>query len=266
MSFDPLDPDYLLSVDKTEENLSLITQTKPVKARSKKEPTVKFHMSRELRERLTTLKNRQPEENLITAICNRMLKLTRVPQSCINYLGLSNDDFSKISYLNTDRIERLRGQKFTEKYIVPGTQVIAHEKRSEELVHEDGTKEVIENRFHTIIPFSRDFFTERREIKLIRNKVFDAETNTHHFVYSVPSSVDLINRRHYNFRFHDQRLITRWVRSTVDKWYFRRLKEVTKDSYWDYNLRYHQSIHKILTNLFKIVVFSLMMTLEYLKL
>lgn len=251
MSFDPLDPDYLLSVDKTEENLSLIIKPKPEKARSKKEPTVKFHMSKELRERLTALKNRQPEENLITAICDRMLKLTRVPQSCINYLGLSNDDFSKISYLNPERIERLRGQKFTEKYIVPGTQVIVHEKREHELVHEDGTKEVIENRFHTIIPFSRDFFTERKEIKLVRSKVFDAETNTQHVVYSIPSSVETINRRHYNFKFQNKVLVTTWGFSTIDKWYFRRLREVTKDSYWDYNLRYHQSIHKILTNLFK---------------
>jgi hypothetical protein len=88
-----------------EETLSLLpNNTKKTKAvRAPKQPRQKFYMSKELRARLHELLKRQLEDNVVSTICKRLLSLKLVSLDSVNYLGLSNDDYSKIYYLTPER-------------------------------------------------------------------------------------------------------------------------------------------------------------------
>lgn len=256
MPFDPLDPDYLLSVDKRDESMELFQNSvtnsaKPRKIRRTKEPMVKFYISKELRTRLKTLLDRQPEDSIVRTICERILNLKKVPVHSINYLGLSNDDYSKISYLNPDRIERLKGQKFTEKYIVKNTKVVIHLTQSHMFLEKSGERREVVNHFQKIIYFHPSHFGGKKEIRLNRIKHVNPEDYSISYEYEIPSFIDQISQRYYQYRYTNKQIVTIYGNESIVEWFLLGLKEVTKDAYWDHNLRYHQSIHKILTNLFR---------------
>ena len=91
----------------------------------------KFIIHPELKKRLSTLLSRDVDD-AVKQIANRLLTMKNVPTKgkYCNYLGLSNDDFAKISYLDEARLERLHGKTTTKHVIKAGTEVIMHRKRS----------------------------------------------------------------------------------------------------------------------------------------
>jgi hypothetical protein len=91
----------------------------------------KFIIHPELKKRLSNLLNRDVDEG-VKKIAKRILDMKEVSTTgkYCNYLGLSNDDFAKISYLDEARLERLHGKSTTKHVIKAGTEVVIHRKRS----------------------------------------------------------------------------------------------------------------------------------------
>jgi hypothetical protein len=87
-----------------EENLSL---TKVNKGRTAKVKRNKFFISKELKKRLKTLLDSSDNDD-VKKIAEAILKLKYEPESGYNYLGLSDSDFTKISYLDNVRIEKFK--------------------------------------------------------------------------------------------------------------------------------------------------------------
>lgn len=69
----------------------------------------KFSISKDLKKRLLTLIEKTENEDAKT-IAQAILDLKYEPESGYNYLGLSKADFTKISYLDADRIEKFKDE------------------------------------------------------------------------------------------------------------------------------------------------------------
>ena len=75
--------------------------------KQKKKKGPKFIISGELKKRLKKLIAESQNENAIN-VATSILELKNEPESGYNYLGLSNSDYSKISYLDNARIEKFK--------------------------------------------------------------------------------------------------------------------------------------------------------------
>ena len=134
LTFDPLGSDFIQTTQEIvreeirqnleENNIQLIQLKKEKKEKKIRVKKVKFYMSAELKNRLRTMYHNSADILPAKQIAEALLNLKKVPVDSINYLGLSNDDFTKISYSTPDRIERLKDKSFEIKYIVPGTLLI----------------------------------------------------------------------------------------------------------------------------------------------
>lgn len=94
-----------------ENNLStpshIIQENNVVVPKQKKVKRPKFIISGELKKRLKKLIAESDNENA-KHIATSILELKNEPESGYNYLGLSNSDYSKISYLDNARIEKFK--------------------------------------------------------------------------------------------------------------------------------------------------------------
>jgi len=91
----------------------------------------KFVIHPDLKKRLVKLHNTDVAP-IVKEMIMRILTMKHVRgmgKYC-NYLGLSQADFTKISYLDQDRKNRLEGQVVTQHIIKPGTQIVTYRKRS----------------------------------------------------------------------------------------------------------------------------------------
>lgn len=244
-----------------EETLALLpNNTKKTKAvRAPKQPRQKFYMSKELRARLHELLKRQLEDNVVSTICKRLLSLKLISLDSVNYLGLSNDDYSKISYLTPERYERVKGQTFIEKHITRKTRVVINTFINEYVLKNDGTRESRRRDKQVISHFKREDVEKNNQktLKLDRIKIYNEEESNkqgvpvYDFNYKMEKSIDVryYLTPYYGYQFHSGILFDS-TGNEMDDWFFLDLTEKTIESVWDYTLRYHQSIHKILTKLF----------------
>lgn len=94
-----------------ENNLStpshIIQENNVVVPKQKKVKSPKFIISGELKKRLKKLIAESDNENAKN-VATSILELKNEPESGYNYLGLSNSDYSKISYLDNARIEKFK--------------------------------------------------------------------------------------------------------------------------------------------------------------
>ena len=266
MAFDPLSSDFIeSSLHHQKESLELIQSMRPQRARrgtgvvrQPRVPKVKFFMSKELKTRIKTLKSRQLEENVVTKICDDLLSIRRVPENSINYLGLSNDDFSKISYLSPDRKERVEGKTFIDKYITPSTNfVIIYEQQvtlmDKHSIHEESYHYVDHiNKGQDWRKFPQSYFKDSKEIRMNRRREFvemdENNVAVYRDYYTVPNLENLEGLAGYKFD-SEGNIQSFYGAKTPLKWFLYNLKSVTVDSCWDHNMRHHQSIHKILSKL-----------------
>jgi hypothetical protein len=266
MAFDPLSSDFIeSSLHHQKESLELIQSMRPQRARrgngvvrQPRVPKVRFFMSKELRTRIKTLKSRQLEGNIVTKICDDLLSIKKVPEDSINYLGLSNDDFSKISYLSPDRKERVEGKTFIDKYITPSTNfVIIYEQQvtlmDKDSIHQDGYRYVDHtNKGQDWRKFPQSYFKDSKEIRMNRRREFvemdENNVAVYRDYYTVPNLHNLEGLTGYRFD-EEGNIQSLYGSKTPIKWFLYNLKSATVDSCWDHNMRHHQSIHKILTKL-----------------
>lgn len=105
---DPFDENTMLTPEHIiEENLPLTTVTKATKGRTPKVKRNRFFISKELKKRLKKLVTSSDNDDA-KKIAEAILKLKYEPESGYNYLGLSDSDFTKISYLDNVRIEKFK--------------------------------------------------------------------------------------------------------------------------------------------------------------
>ena len=90
----------------------------------------KFVLHPELKKRLIKLISTDVPEQ-VKVIAQQIIDLKHVPafNKYCNYLGLSQADYSKISYLDAERKNRLEGEIGIQHIIKPGTQAVFHYRR-----------------------------------------------------------------------------------------------------------------------------------------
>jgi hypothetical protein len=260
MAFDPLSSDFIeSSIHHQKESLELIQSLKPRRTtrnagveKQARVPKVRFFMSKELKDRIKTLKDRQISENIVIKICDSLLSIRKVPENSINYLGLSNDDFSKISYLSPDRKERVAGKTFIDKYITPISRILITYESEINLRQKDGSYIAYTNKMQSWMKFPTQFFSGNKQVKMKRKKVYvnTDENGVSIFTdeYFIPDYSTLSNLGRFSFDLEGN-LGSNYTTNKVIDWMLCDLKSETVDSCWDHNMRHHQSIHKILTKL-----------------
>lgn len=108
-----LTPEHIITENNVIENTS--TESTPGTSRVLRVPRVpraarkKFFISKELKKRLQTLVNTSENENA-KQIAQDILNLKYETESGYNYLGLSNSDFTKISYMDNVRSEKYKDE------------------------------------------------------------------------------------------------------------------------------------------------------------
>ena len=121
---DPFSTEFM---DQAERTIQVSASSLPVRNRARRVLTDKFVMHKDLKRRLLKLKSTDVPQ-IVKDIVDDLLSLKRVPEGSkyCNYLGLSQADYSKLSYLDEDRKNRLEGQETRMHMIRPGTVLIFH--------------------------------------------------------------------------------------------------------------------------------------------
>jgi hypothetical protein len=125
-TMDPFSIDFLSQVESIKENIpeleNPVNKKVKTKLRVRKNHGPLFELSKPLKKRLKTLHNKTEDEE-VRNICESLLLKKYQADSTINYLGLSRDDFSKLSYMDNDRIQRYKSETYKNSYIGPGAVV-----------------------------------------------------------------------------------------------------------------------------------------------
>jgi len=124
---DPFSMEFMQEAERTIE-VSAINAPKVKRAR--KVLTDKFVMHKDLKKRLLKLKSTDVPQ-IVKDMVDDLLSLKRVPEDSkyCNYLGLSQADYSKLSYLDEERKNRLQGEETRMHMIKPGTIIKVHTAR-----------------------------------------------------------------------------------------------------------------------------------------
>lgn len=231
----------------------------------------KFVLHKDLKTRLTRLLASNCSEQA-KAVAEDILNLKYVPvegKYC-NYLGLSQADYTKISYLDKDREERLAGQETTMEMIRPGTvakfYVQKSRRRSREQVSDDSTAQDmmmvftlkltarhLGDRFY---PIDR---TEEADVHFVQEFWDDSPTKNYSFSFkNTHLSQEAGTLRIQNSRTRGADGFTLTANGVILSGHnWERLLAVefentslTVKEVWNFKKRYHTSIGKIVRRLF----------------
>ena len=231
----------------------------------------KFVLHKDLKTRLTRLLSSNCSEQA-KAVAEDILNLKYVPlegKYC-NYLGLSQADYTKISYLDKDREERLAGQETTMEMIRPGTVAKFYlqrsRRRSREHITENSTAQDMMMVFtlkltarhlgDRLYPIER---TEDADVYFIQEFWDDSPTKTYSFSFKqthLSHEAGTLRIQNSRTRGADAfTLTTNGVILNSNNW--ERLLAVefentslTVKEVWNFKKRYHTSIGKIVRRLF----------------
>jgi hypothetical protein len=221
---------------------------------------VKFYLSRELKKRIKHLISLERQDSPVREVGQALLNKKYIDKDSINYLGLSNDDFTKISYVNKERYDKIKDKTFEQKFIVPGTRLLyefdcitrgTHRDENGVLTFGNFTKTIRHHYVFTKKQVSEDLQLTR--IKTPRELVeypdgskemlydydyqLPKDTNmriqTKHGMIVIIDGYFLPNRNYDNFS------------TKLDN-----LKIARLDSVWDPDQRFHSSVQKVLTKVF----------------
>jgi len=243
---DPFSDEFLFKVAEVNEKLATIEENtfNSSKVRKKRAITPKFYLDKPLIKRLEKLK-KTTEDTDVLNIIDALLTKTRQENSSINYLGLSRDDFSKISYMDTARVDRFKDETFTKVYLKSGATIKVHRRvrrfnystrdYSEIETYESlkitssrvGTPivcEKSEDGYYVLPPEARVNFYSRTLIGVLQSTILQDGRNVLHF-----------ENRIYNA------LSTTFE---VD------LVPVTQSMLWNPDRRYHSSVGKVVRKIF----------------
>lgn len=118
------DPFSVEFMEQAEQNPTVIHVSASSLPRRSRVARTKMVIQKELKARLLKLKSTNVPQ-VVKDIVDDILNLKYVPENTkyCNYIGLSQADYGKISYVDKDREERLKGQETIMQMIKPGTKV-----------------------------------------------------------------------------------------------------------------------------------------------
>ena len=257
---DPFSTEFMQEAERTIE-VSAINAPKVKRAR--KVLTDKFVMHKDLKKRLLKLKSTDVPQ-IVKDMVDDLLSLKRVPEDSkyCNYLGLSQADYSKLSYLDEERKNRLEGEETRMHMIRPGTIIKVHTARQRIWM---GTQAI---KTHTLTLTNRHLggaVYPIREFQTVSGThiaaYFEDSDKAGSFEYSFESPIldaqsEDFRLRHSNLHGASNFVITpEGVTSTghypvVIGVEFERT-EVVMPQVWNFKKRYHTSVGKLIRRLFK---------------
>lgn len=268
--YDPLSADFITEVqqpirdESIEERLSLVTEHVPRRRRANR---VKFYLSLDLRKRLQILVNKSEEGTPIIAIAKELLSTKYVDVNSINYLDLSNDDYTKISFLNKDRYEKIKDDVFSTYYITPQTKILAKYSASRTGTYKDAygslsfgqhNAEVLTffNLTKRMVPTDVRM-KSKKFVKAVETREDGSTEYIYDYTYEAPDNFNIdrlyVTDGDYNnryFCFKDGKLENLHASFPDLSWKFEKLKQVIRPSVWNPEQRFHSSIHKVLNKLY----------------
>ena len=230
-------------------------------ARTKTE-RVKFYLSRDFKKRLKHLINLESEDSPTRIIGTALLNKKYIEKDSINYLGLSNDDFTKISYVNTERYEKIKDRTFEDYYIIHGTKILftLARKNAYGTYEEDGE---LKYGLHTKTTYGSAVFTKhatKDPIKLVKTKI-PRELVTHEdgskemlydYEFKLPTELHLTLYSKSGGIIVKDGIVSPYVGYESFKHRLHNLKRVVTPSIWDPEQRFHSSVQKVLNKVFPI--------------
>ncbi len=243
---DPFSDEFLSKVAEVNERLAAIEEN-PINApkiKKKRAITPRFYLEKLLIKRLERLKKATEDPDVISII-DALLTKERQGDSSINYLGLSRDDFSKISYMDTARIDRFKEETFTKSYFKSGS--IINIERVVRRYHpgtrehyespQNGSLKVTSSRipgpvvcqksedgFYVIPEDARINFYSKTLLGYVQNRFLEDGRNVLSFNNSVYNAL--------RFTFEIE------------------LTDVTRSMLWNPDRRYHSSVGKVIRKIF----------------
>jgi len=243
---DPFSDEFLGKVAEVNERLAAIEENpiNTLKIKKKRVITPRFYLDKLLIKRLEKLK-KSTEDSDVISIIDALLTKERQENSSINYLGLSRDDFSKISYMDTARIDRFKDETFTKSYFKSGSvvtirRILRRYNPSTREHYEIGQNSVLkvtasrlagpvvcqksEDGFYVIPEDARIHFYSRTLSGYVQNRILQDGRNVINF-----------NNSLYNA-----------LSSTLEI----ELTDVTQSMLWNPDRRYHSSVGKVIRKIF----------------
>lgn len=127
---DPFSSEFMEEAERNPTVIHVSATSLPRKTKSRVSK-VKMVIQKELKTRLLKLRTTAVSD-VVLDIIDSILNMKYVPENIkyCNYLGLSQADYGKVSYVDKDREERLKGNESTMHFIKPGTQISLIYKKS----------------------------------------------------------------------------------------------------------------------------------------
>ena len=227
----------------------------------------KFVLHPDLKKRLIKLISTNVPEQ-VKAIAQQIIELKHVPilNKYCNYLGLSQADYSKISYLDEDRKNRLDGQVTTQHMIKPGTEAIFHYRRnyvSPEPDHGHYDSKLVLTARHLggdVFPI-KGFVTENKEFTVTSYLWENGERSQKEHLFNFGFKNTFLDKDSRPLRIRNYRLVSSASFHIDQDGYqptggynllgvsFNKTETKVKEV-WNYKQRYHTSVGKIVRRLF----------------
>lgn len=260
---DPFSSEFMETANKEMQIINVSAASLP-RRRVKQD---KFVLHPDLKKRLIKLISTNVPEQ-VKAIAQQIIKLKYVPSlnKYCNYLGLSQADYSKISYLDEDRKNRLDGQVTTQHMIKPGTEAIFHYRRNYVSPEPDhghyDTKLVLTARHlgGDIFPI-KEFVTENKEFTVTSYLWEDGQRSQKEHLFNFGFKNTFLDKDSRPLRIRNSRLASSGSFHIDQDGYqpsggynllgvsFNKTETKVKEV-WNYKQRYHTSVGKIVRRLF----------------
>jgi hypothetical protein len=227
----------------------------------------KFVLHPDLKKRLIKLISTNVPEQ-VKAIAQQIIDLTHVPtlNKYCNYLGLSQADYTKISYLDEDRKNRLNGQVGIQHIIKPGTEAVFHYKRnyvSHEPNHGHYDCKLVLTARHLggdVFPI-KGFVLENKEFTVTSYLWENSQRTQNEHVFNFEFKNTFLEKDSRPLRIRNSRLVSSASFHVDQSGYegtggynllgvsFNKTETKVKEV-WNYKQRYHTSVGKIVRRLF----------------
>jgi len=227
----------------------------------------KFVLHADLKKRLIKLISTNVPEQ-VKAIAQQIIDLKHVPtlNKYCNYLGLSQADYTKISYLDEDRKNRLDGQVGIQHIIRPGTEAVFHYRKnyvSHEPDHGHYDSKLVLTARHLggdVFPI-KGFVSENKEFTVTSYLWQDGQRIQNEHVFNLEFKNTFLEKDSRPLRIRNSRLVSSASFHVDQSGYqgtggyhllgvsFNKTETNVKEV-WNYKQRYHTSVGKIVRRLF----------------
>lgn len=260
---DPFSSEFMETANKEMQIINVSAASLP-RRRVKQD---KFVLHPDLKKRLIKLISTNVPEQ-VKAIAQQIIELKYVPSlnKYCNYLGLSQADYTKISYLDEDRKNRLDGQLTTQHMIKPGTEAIFHYRRnyvSHEPDHGHYDTKLVLTARHLggdVFPI-KEFVTENREFTVTSYLWENNQRTQKDHLFNFGFKNTFLDKDSRPLRIRNSRLVSSASFHIDQDGYhdtggynllgvsFNKTETKVKEV-WNYKQRYHTSVGKIVRRLF----------------